>query len=518
MTEETVAQLTHNPTLDLALDTIKRKKQALIFVNARNSAEKVAEDIAKNLPLLPENVAFTEKLLKAIETPTRQCHRLAEATKKGIAFHHSGLTQKQKTLIEDAFREGTIRIIACTPTLAAGVDLPAFRAIIRNTRRFGPRGMMPIPVLEYLQMCGRAGRPSYDTEGQAILIASSDADAEALTRDYIYGVPEDIHSKLAVEPVLRSAVLSVIASRFVNNKQQLFDFFSKTFWAYQYGDMQRLSILIEAVLLQLEEWNFLKKTQRDDFASADKLDDHTPLFATSLGRRVTELYLDPLTAHHLISGLEQATEKDASSFAFLHLLSFTLEMRPFLNVRQKELDNVEEAISLHSPEQIIEEVTVYDEGYDNFLSAAKTALLLDEWIDEKHEDYLLDTFTIRPGELRAKLTTGDWLAYSCLELCTLLDFKKVRTALSKLRWRLKYGAREELLPLLRLRQVGRIRARKLFNNNIQDVKALRNIDLAVLSRLLGSQKIAISLKEQVGSVTKHAKDTARKGQVGLGKF
>ena len=65
---------------------------------------------------------------------------------------------KQRELIEDNFREGVIKIICATPTLAYGLSLPAFRSILKDLRRYGPRGMAYIPVLEYLQMSGRAGR------------------------------------------------------------------------------------------------------------------------------------------------------------------------------------------------------------------------------------------------------------------------------------------------------------------------------------------------------------------------
>ena len=381
--------------------------------------------------------------------------------------------------------------------MAAGVDLPAFRAIIRDVRRFTSRGLSFIPVLEYLQMCGRAGRPSYDNEGQAILVASSLPEANQLTEQYIHGAPESIQSKLAVEPALRSAVLSLIATRSVRTKKQLFDFFNRTFWAHQYGDTTALESVVGKILTQLESWHFLSPVNQEEFASADMLED-ARLAATSLGRRVAELYLDPLTAHHLISGLEQATKNSSDSvFPVLHLLTFTLEMRPYLRVRQKEYEMVEEKVEIASSQKLIADISPYDERYDDLLGAAKTAILLGEWIEEKKEDYLLEKFVVRPGELKAKITTCDWLIYSCMELCTLLDYKKMKTVLVKIRLRLKYGAKEELLPLLRLQQIGRIRARKLFANHIKSIADVRKTDISVLSKILGNA-VAMTIKKQVG--------------------
>src|SRR3989344_4521980 len=202
---------TSDPVVNISLDTLELKKQALVFVNAKRSAEKVAEDIAKKSELRSEKLSeLSEKIKNVLSRPTKQCERLAICVKHGIAFPPAGLAPKQKELVEEAFRNGTIKIIACTPTLAAGLDLPAFRAIIRDVKRYGNHGMVHIPVLEFLQMAGRAGRPKYDTYGEAIVIVSTNTDKEYIIEHYLHGEPEEIYSKLAVEPVLRTYLLSLI--------------------------------------------------------------------------------------------------------------------------------------------------------------------------------------------------------------------------------------------------------------------------------------------------------------------
>ena len=174
-----IAEKTSDPVINAALDTIDINKQALVFVNAKRSAERVAEDISKKASLKNAELdSLSENILKVLSKPTKQCERLAACVKHGIAFHHAGLHSRQKDLVEDAFRSGVVKIICCTPTLAAGVDLPAFRAIIRDVRRFGIHGMAHIPILEFLQMAGRAGRPKYDKFGEAIVIAQTESDKE----------------------------------------------------------------------------------------------------------------------------------------------------------------------------------------------------------------------------------------------------------------------------------------------------------------------------------------------------
>src|SRR5574341_465759 len=184
-----IAEKTSDSVINVALDTIEIKKQALVFVNAKRSAEKVAEDISKKAPLKSKELDdLSESIRTVISKPTRQCERLSLCVKRGIAFHHAGLHSKQKELVEDAFRIGLIKIICCTPTLAGGVDLPAFRAIIRDVKRFGTHGMAHIPVLEFLQMAGRAGRPKYDTFGETIVLAQTETDKEYIIEHYLKGI------------------------------------------------------------------------------------------------------------------------------------------------------------------------------------------------------------------------------------------------------------------------------------------------------------------------------------------
>ena len=157
--------------------------------------------------------------------------------------------------------------------MAFGLDLPAYRAIIKDLRRYSPRGLTWIPVLEYLQMCGRAGRPNYDKEGHAIAIANTNAEKEKITEKYIEGSPEEIYSKLAVEPVLRTYVLSLIATGFIKTKKELMSFFSKTFYAFQFKDLRKITSNISRVLDMLDEWELITRDKFDfSFAVIDSLD------------------------------------------------------------------------------------------------------------------------------------------------------------------------------------------------------------------------------------------------------
>ena len=232
MSRVSIPEVTTDPAIDMSLDTIKIGKQALVFCNTRRSSEATAEKIAKEIKTNSEELdELNNQILKVLSTPTKQCRRLAMCVRRGTAFHHAGLAAGQRKIVENGFKIGLIKIICSTPTLAMGINLPAFRTIIKDLKRYGGRwGLQYIPTLEYHQMAGRAGRPDFnDKFGQAICIAKTESDAEEILERFIYADPENIYSKLAVEPVLRTYCLSLIATGFANSYESLINFFEKTF-------------------------------------------------------------------------------------------------------------------------------------------------------------------------------------------------------------------------------------------------------------------------------------------------
>ena len=500
-----------NPLADLIDKTLSMEKQALVFINTRRGAESAAEKIAARIKdrIKPDPglLEVSGKLAHALEHPTAQCKKLAACVRHGAAFHHAGLTNKQRSLIENAFKEGMIKFICATPTLAAGINLPAFRVIIRDLKRFSSfRGMDFIPILEIQQMAGRAGRPRYDTEGEAILIPKNKAEARYAWDNYIKGEPEKIFSKLGVEPVLRMHVLALIASGVTPTKKDLKDFFFKTFYAHQYKDLTKLESVLEKVLSLLKDFRFITAgnttpSEPDNpFRKGSDLlaEDSQDLKPTRIGRRVSELYIDPLTAHHMIKHLERA--KTLSNFNLLHLVSNTIEMKPLLSVRKKDFEILDDLLAREEKSLLQKPPNPWDLEYDEYMRSLKTAYMLQFWTEETGEDRLLEDLGITPGELRARLEIANWLLYSAQELGLLLGMMPLLKHVRKTRLRVRYGVREELLPLVRLKGLGRVRARRLWNSNIKGLADLRKIPTRRLGEIIGA-KTAEQVKDQLGEST-----------------
>jgi helicase len=301
---------------------------------------------------------------------------------------------------------------------------------------------------------------------------------------------------------------------------------------------------------QLEEWEFItvgavgetgkKNTSVEDssvpkdFVSALKLafkkqgDISTieeKLSATLLGHRVSELYLDPYTAREIIqslkSGLKKKSDNLFNEYSIMHLICNCLELRPLLRVKTREVDDIVEKINQRSECILTPIPEMFDEAYEEFLNVVKTAEFFIEWLDEKDEEYLLEKYDVRPGELHAKRERADWLLYSSEELSKLLKMHVLMKDIAKLRFRLKYGAKEELIPLLQLKNIGRIRARKMFDNRIRDISDVKRIDMTTLVQLLG-KTVAIDIKKQVGQEHSEekvvVKENKRKGQINLDDY
>lgn len=177
--------------LRILKESMDESSQALVFVSTRRFTESLANYLAgkikRNLPSEKKKSfkAVAEKILdvprRRGSLPTEVCLKLAECAENGMAFHHAGLFDRQKEIIEEEFRAGNLLMITATPSLMYGVNLPSKNVVIRDYTRWTSQGPQPIPVFDYLQMSGRAGRPGYDEEGYSYLIAKTLPEAEQLT-------------------------------------------------------------------------------------------------------------------------------------------------------------------------------------------------------------------------------------------------------------------------------------------------------------------------------------------------
>ena len=435
--------------------------QTLIFCGQRKTAVNLAVKLANKIG---ERSKETEELSRRIAEadPYSSMHKvLSDVVAKGVAFHHAGLSHEIRSMVEEGFRGRVIRILTATPTLAAGVNLPARTVIIRDHKRYDQEVgfSTEIPVFEIKQMMGRAGRPLYDERGYGIIMAKSKREAKIIIDRYIKGIPEPIASRLNDMTQLRAQILSVIAMKGQIDMDGLRKFLSRTLFSVQIG-VDRIRSAIKSIV------EFLAKN------GLIEVDDGI-MVPTALGRRTSELYIDPVSAIMMrdsvnrASSLLSAKKIDELESSLFQTLSFLPDMPP-LGVTRGEVESfVEEEFNTLLP---IEKLPIG--SYIDVVRAVKSYYVLKSWIEEMREGEIERRFGVEPGDLHRFVETASWMLYSFSEVSKLCGKKDLAKFLLEESMRVQYGIRKDLIELVKLEGIGRVRARALYRSGFVSIREI----------------------------------------------
>jgi helicase len=464
--------------IDLGVQSVKEGGQSLIFAETRNRSKSLATKAADAISQILEKkdleeLERTSKKILSENEHTELIKTLAFLVKKGVAFHHAGLNQNCRQTIETEFRKGTIKLLSSTPTLAAGVNLPARRVVISSINRYNAKvgANRPISILEYKQLCGRAGRPQYDDYGEAIIVGNGNT--EDLIDYYINGEPEPIISKITDDKSLRTHILSVVVTHPGIKKDEILEFFLQTLGGLQ-SRKPTIKFAIDISLRFLSsEYLLIKKGER--------------YAATEFGKKTSMLYIDPLTATYFRDAIENVSQDRKHTFGFLHLISNCEEFYPKFSLRKKDYESASLLIENNSSE-LLEQISEYD--------CSRSLLALHAWITESSELSLSDNFGVESGDMHRMAETANWLSYCLREISKHVERADLLEELGNLRKRIVYGIREELLELVRIKGIGRIRARILYKHRIKNLDDLAKIPVNKLAEI---DKIGSTLADNIKS-------------------
>ncbi len=470
------------PVETLVRDVVSSGGQALVFASTRASAVSLAQRVSAVMGDLCEPPLEVAREVEASSPSRNLGEKLAQAVKRCVAFHHAGLDMETRSVIEREFRRGSIRAVVATTTLAAGLNLPARRVIVADYKRYEPGiGWEDIPISDYKQMAGRAGRPGLDDVGEAILIAADGREAGYLFERYIRGTPEPVRSKMMLGHVLRAQALSVVASGYARTVEDVVGFFRGSLAYGQSPSTHRDTALRSRVMGALEE------LERAEFI---ELHDGY-VYPTPLGRKVNELYLDPDTAGRYLSMAKSLGEGALEHYVFLVASSDEV---PKLRFRKTS-----DAWMRKIAARVLDDFGIECEDYEcevEALSTVKTAMALSDWADELPEDALMQRYELAPGDLKTYMDLFDWLGRAASRLADYLGLEHHARALETMRLRVMYGVREELLDLVQLPGIGRIRARALYNAGFRTLEDIASASARELSSVRGiGEGIARSIVE-----------------------
>ncbi len=436
--------------------SIKDKSQALAFVSTRRFTESLATYVSKkinkkiNVKQREKFKEVSEKILdvpkKKGSLPTTTCQKLAESIEHGIAFHHAGLFNEQKEIIEDEFRNGNILMITATPSLMYGVNLPSKTVVIRDTTRWTSNGPQPIPVFDYEQMSGRAGRPQYDDVGYSYLIAKTMDEAFNLEAYYVEGEIEQTNSKLVDnKDAIFKQIIAQIASSLSKNLDELTEFFQKTLYGYQMANNPSMALFAEdSIKFELES--------ALEFLLQNRIIRATPegLKTTDFGNLIAKSNYSVETAVKIKEYISDMNEIKTSEF--IYALCETPDV-PLISFKgRKSKDPVQEKLSE-------EGLFAVDIG-----NVEATAVSLMEWVNERNEYEIENRYNVYSASTRRSAYEASRLVKFAKDTSEVLGNYSNLKDFDILSARLYYGVKDDIIPLVvGVKRLGRKRARNLVN-------------------------------------------------------
>lgn len=168
----------HNMKPPYHLDVIKElegKMPALYFCFSRKKTQEFAVELARKKDFL--NKDEVSKVLEVIKKHMTPEVAKMETTKvirqtlpRGIGFHHSGMLPNLKTIVEELFAVGLIKILYTTETFSVGINMPAKAVVFNSLEKYDGINMRMLNAKEYFQIAGRAGRRGIDKDGLVIAL------------------------------------------------------------------------------------------------------------------------------------------------------------------------------------------------------------------------------------------------------------------------------------------------------------------------------------------------------------
>ncbi len=483
--------------IGLGLDTVDNGDQCLIFAMTRKNAVAWAKEAGRDVvKMLTENERKDlEKISKKIIPKdsydnTKLTTELAQTVRNGTAFHHAGLDQRCRTIIENEFKNHHIKLLTATPTLAAGVNLPARRVVIPSVMRYTNNGLEKISILEYKQMCGRAGRPQYDDMGESIIISKGYPDE--ILEYYVDGEPEPLESKtLDEDSSLRINLLGFIytASKFnAVSYEKIIKFFSQTFAAYQLSDDSVLEKKISKQLEKIKEYGMIT--------------DDNGFKPTNFGIRVFYLRIDPETAFNMTGYVEDYVRGTKHTFGILHMITnlpeFYLQY-PIPEKYQEDMDNL-----------IDKNEKLYTQQKFSSEDCFKSLLILYKWIDAVSYQNMSEYFDAEPGDIFYIKENAKDLVYTFIEIVKfwrdyakeneqkkiVSEYQNLVDESDLLKLQIIHGVPEKYLELVKIKQIGRVRAQILYKNGYKNRIILKKTSLEKLAAI---DKIGMTIAKSIKS-------------------
>nr|XP_020657450.1 helicase POLQ-like isoform X1 [Pogona vitticeps] len=468
----------------------------LVFCPTKKNCENVAEMICKHLNRDFKKIKEKEKqdLVKDLMDicSGRLCPVLKRTIPFGIAYHHSGLTSDERKRVEEAYSSGILCLLTCTSTLAAGVNLPARRVILRApyvAKEFLKKN-------QYKQMIGRAGRAGIDRAGESILIVQ-EKDRQ-LVQNLVCSPLENCYSNLLLEQNkgIRSLLLSLVGLKIATSPEEIYQFMGITLLSAQPQLLPKEKSLYDVtteVLQWLTQHGLLKeKVSCDCLQNIQQNLEITPLGQATYKGSVDLTYCDTLYAD-LKKGLQGLILE-----SYLHLLYLTTPYDMISQCSPDWMIYFKQYSQLSPVEQQVVDIVGVPESFITKKASGQTikkdvdsrnvsrlylSLILHALLKETSIWNVAEKFNIPRGFVQSLLNSAASFSSSVLRFCEELgEFWVYKALLTELTTRLTYCVKAELIPLMEVTGVLEARAKQLYNSGYKTLAHLANANPDLLVR------------------------------------
>ncbi|KAJ3127313.1 hypothetical protein HK098_006492 [Nowakowskiella sp. JEL0407] len=474
----------------LVWETVKDNNSVLIFCATRDNCEKVVRNITTcmQLPTLEETILQRRSVVKELSrTPGGADPTLEMTVMSGCAYHHSGLTVEEREIIEDAYRAGTIKVLAATSTLAAGVNLPARRVIFRSPML----GRNYLDASSYKQMKGRAGRKGQDTMGESILICQ-EKDAK-FVRELVESELEPVLSCLTADRKgMKRALLEVIVNGVASSMEDIANYVRSTLLYAQEGEFNEkviattvsaLNFLVESgmILPQTADSNsqpnvncpeaFLQLPQAFTFTRLGQATvcsalspEESKVVYTELAKALKYFVLeDELHIVYQITPTYQNHEPNWSNYLniYISLPEIQRNIADAIGISESFLMRQARGSTLSRTN---EEDLIHKRFY--------AALMLNDLVHEVEFRHVLRKYEVNRGTVQSLQTLSSTFSGMVTIFCQKLGWTNLELLLHQFQERVNFGVEKELVELAKVPFVKGFWARILWQAGFKTIASL----------------------------------------------
>ncbi|NXX21610.1 HELQ Helicase, partial [Podargus strigoides] len=472
------------------------KYSCLIFCPTKKNCENVASMVCKylNKEFRVHREKEKQDLIKNLKNIGNGsvCPILKQTIPFGIAYHHSGLTNDERKSIEEAYSAGVLCLLACTATLAAGVNLPARRVILRAPYVANDF----LKKNQYKQMIGRAGRAGIDSAGESILIVQEKD--KRLVQDLVNSPLENCYSNLLLELTkgMQSLLLSLVGLKIAVTHEEVNKFMCSTLLGVQQQLLSKeksLSEIIKDGLENLIEKGLLKGRIPEKDSSK------CTLTITPLGKATYKGSIDLAYCNLLYRELKKGLEGLILE-SNLHLLYLATPYDMTSNCSPDWMIYLRQFHQLSAAEQKVADIVGVPESFitkkasgqairKNVDSAVVNRLYLSfvlyTLLKETNIWSVAEKFNMSRGYVQNLLNSAASFASCALHFCEELEeFWVYKALLTELTKQLTYCVKTELIPLMEVTGVLEARAKQLYNAGYKTLAHLANANPETLVKMI----------------------------------